>query len=111
MSNAKHTPGPWTAHNGHTVSFVNSTAPGVSKDGGEATITMLMGGQHGATVEELQANAKLIAAAPDMLEALQHIQGHWDAAMGEGNEAYALDIASCKTCKQLAHNAIAKATE
>ena len=56
-------------------------------------------------------DAAIVSAAPDMLEALQHIQGHWDAARGEGNEAYALDIASCKTCKQLAHNAIAKATE
>lgn len=29
--------------------------------------------------DELEANAKLIAAAPDLLEALQGIQSHWDS--------------------------------
>lgn len=78
-------------------------------------------GHQGLVVEETtgrnvavtyeKEDAALIAAAPDMLEALQHIQGHWDAARGEGNEAYALDLAGCKMCKQLVRDAIAKAKE
>jgi len=88
MNNAKHTPGPWTAHCGHTVAYVNSTAPNVAKDGGEATITALIGGQHGATLDELHANARLIAAAPELLQAATAYRNHLrTAAHTEGEVA------------------------
>ena len=64
MSAAKHTPGPW-------VATPNLTA--VVADGGEAgnrMITSTLGKRF-----EQQANTRLIAAAPDLLAALQRIHG------------------------------------
>lgn len=58
----KNTPGPWFTTGWNNLS-VNTIV-----DGKECTITC-PGGKPHATKEELQANAKLIAAAPDLLEA------------------------------------------
>lgn len=50
------------------------------------------------------------AAAPSMLKALQHVQGHWNAAQEEGDQSFALDLATCPTCMQLVREAIDEAT-
>lgn len=42
---------------------------------------------------------ELIAAYPELLEALRHINGHWKAAEETGDPAYALDLATCDECK------------
>ena len=46
-----------------------------------------------------------------MRDALEHIQGHWTAANEEGNIAFALDIASCETCKALTAAALEQANK
>lgn len=74
MSN-KHTPGPWAHINpdGFTVRH-----PQVYSDTGPVcNVTWLGDGR----IDELRANARIIAAAPDLLEALQEIVA---AADGEG---------------------------
>ena len=43
--------------------------------------------------------------------ALKHIAGHWQATEDTGDPAYALDIATCATCKEMALAAIAKAEQ
>ena len=61
MIESKHTPGPWIVDTDHII-----------QDGGtsdENTIA-IVGDQ-----EEWKANARLIAAAPDLLEALKHARG------------------------------------
>ena len=59
---AQHTPGPWRAEGWDNL-VVNS------RDGD--TIICEPGGSEYASKEELQANARLIAAGPDMLAALK----------------------------------------
>lgn len=67
--NAQHTPGPWSVCHW----MVGNNTPT-----GEITICGPEGDEHICTMdgnEDNQSNAALIAAAPDMLEALQrHIQ-------------------------------------
>lgn len=62
----KHTPGPWfTFGNGHCVGGPESI------EGAGQGIAMC--GMRARTPEEAEANARLIAAAPDLLSALQDI--------------------------------------
>jgi hypothetical protein len=65
---SKHTPGPWAAHFEEAY-FV--TGP----DLGRVAMMMNLKGAHGLggrrTGDESAANCRLIAAAPDLLEALQ----------------------------------------
>jgi len=61
MSKAKHTKGPWVAVELPTVFAVKSS------DGNIASI------QRGSNPDQKQANARLIAAAPDLLDALQRL--------------------------------------
>lgn len=64
MKNTLHTPGPWIAE-GWLGLTVNTQA-----EEGKATICAMPGGRKGASKEELQANARLIAAAPELLDLL-----------------------------------------
>jgi hypothetical protein len=65
----KHTPGPWVPE------FGESYRVRAKQDGGQVAIMMNLKGQHGLisrrTGAEVAANARLIAAAPDLLEALK----------------------------------------
>ena len=98
----KHTPGPWFADKLEDRNAYNIFMPGYSSAGASvhfcANATGCMGG------EEVQANARLIAAAPELLEALRAIVNLWDhhaSAHGDGI-IYPLH--------QAARAAIAKAT-
>jgi hypothetical protein len=67
MSNTKHTPGPWTAYN------ENSEYPGIEGATESVVIWGEKGEQEGVrgdTHARRLANARLIAAAPDMCAAL-----------------------------------------
>jgi hypothetical protein len=97
----KHTPGPWELSDHFTVYKLN-------EDRRRANIfwaTVYAGNQHGTVKterSEVAANARLIAAAPDLLEALQAVR-EW----AEGSaENYTGDHPVAK-----ARAAIAKATE
>jgi hypothetical protein len=66
---AQHTPGEWFAcgWNNLTVNAAETpTRP-------ECTIVLMPGGSRNATLEELQANALLIAAAPNLLACLRNL--------------------------------------
>ena len=70
---SKHTPGPWKVFNSKYAD-----KPGIETD--DETFSVVVFGKisescgvDGRTEDEKQANAKLIAAAPDLLEALQAI--------------------------------------
>ena len=73
MSKDKHTPGPWH-YGGHTNIYayyqrellhsrVVACVPAAEVDGGK---------------KERQANARLIAAAPDLLDALNRVMQEWN---------------------------------
>jgi hypothetical protein len=52
----------------------------------------------------------LLAQRDELLAALKHIEGHWKASEQIGEPAYALDLATCDKCKEMARQAIANAT-
>lgn len=91
MTPTKHTPGPWK---------VDPNFPGMVRIDDDPTSGILVG---------LAANARLIAAAPELLEALKE-------AMGELNDYRRLlvydkeDVADLKSTISKAAAAIAKAT-
>ena len=104
---SKHTPGPWTAAKD------NNGRPYVLSDG---TIRIAdcwylpIGRRHGG---EAEANAQLIAAAPDLLRALIDL-GDWLAYgmnKAAGAEPTAEDHAACERVAAQARAAIDKATK
>ncbi len=62
----KHTPGPWAYHNTPTP-FIHVAA------GGLPICQIYTSTAHGQSMGEQFANARLIAAAPELLEALQAV--------------------------------------
>ena len=73
MSKQKHTPGPWEvrADPSHYDSFTTVVAgSGEQRKGMLRELIVEIGGWAG--IETAEANARLIAAAPDMLEALKN---------------------------------------
>jgi hypothetical protein len=72
---SKHTPGPWTLFQDQSVKHYAGIEAGklsiVSIGYPELIPSMDDSGVHGRTEEEALANAYLIAAAPDLLEALE----------------------------------------
>lgn len=93
--NTKHTPGPWIADLETWAGIVNAPA---------GTIAGPVGGSKGATLDELHANARLIAAAPELLEALDGLMAKLSA------KSPALQYHDCKEAYEQARTAIAKAT-
>lgn len=81
MSTAKHTPGPWeaikwTSHAPTTVvsaEWAAAILKGKHFTGG-AVIADCQGARSGYLDDEAEANARLIAAAPELLEALTKIR-------------------------------------
>lgn len=74
MSNAKHTPGPWYVFgNGHCVGGPFSSDD--PDESGRKTAGIAMCGMRLRSPDESEANARLIAAAPDLLTTLEHIAG------------------------------------
>ena len=61
MSKKKHTPGPWAIR--------ENSATIIAKDKGDCWVTRAKA--YGHNPEEITANARLIAAAPEMLNALK----------------------------------------
>src|SRR5262245_8831819 len=81
MSEQKHTPGPWT------VDSDESIAVRPNGDGGRVCTLNWLRGRQGLNgrreANEVEANARLIAAAPDMLAALTEIVSADEAALAE----------------------------
>ena len=85
---ARHTPGPWTLENRHDE---RGTPSGINVFS-EAEATFICRMPDGASVQgghawpEQLANARLIAAAPELLEALEYIVG-WNSGEWDGEKA------------------------
>lgn len=77
MEDIKHTPGPW-----HTMDARSFGVPYIITDG-KITIAQ---SYEGFSKEDTEANAKLIAAAPDLLEALKNLVDWYGTRSGESNE-------------------------
>ncbi len=104
----KHTPGPWSVF-GDT-----KDQPGIEGDDG--TFSIIVYGEedeaddcgvHGHTNEEMWANARLIAAAPDLLEALKMLkEDYYNLAA-----RVSIDGITGNLSVEMARAAIAKAEE
>ena len=115
MTQGKHTPGPWAVGNRYSET-------GVFSADGETLVANTHSSQRNfdrdAQVTEQHANARLIAAAPDLLEALrglvaEHLpdaEANFEYLSREGNHAQ-LEQEECDLRKwQAARAVIAKAT-
>lgn len=95
----QHTPGPWAIRK-HEKGFVVYYTDGEIRSNTAQCYDRSVAEEHGTA----EANAQLIAAAPELLAALQNIADHlWLEAKGEGK----MDT---KDLLQKAEAAIAKAT-
>lgn len=99
----KHTPGPWHIYNDSQVEHVGIEAENVSivifgADDDDAGI-------RGRNTEEAIANAHLIAAAPELLEALENIKHSVAQAIKTRNDWHREFL----LIRNLADSAIAKA--
>ena len=105
----QHTPGPWRAI--WTNSFYTSSPDGLHINGSEQYIEEIANGTRVASPQiysrtdaEITANARLIAAAPELLKALKSLLRRFEGAMSSNNSP------ELKTLQD-AHAVIAKATK
>ena len=73
-----HTNGPWEADATHCRTAINSKATANSKKKHVAMVNITKNPEYEITKEEHEANARLIAAAPDMLEVLRWLDNEMD---------------------------------
>jgi hypothetical protein len=98
MSEQKHTPGPWRKGgvSGGAVWF------------GEKMVAAVYGDDPDCKADErMQANARLIAAAPDLLSALERAK---DVLSGVQEDRFDLDMDEINIAINIVDAAIAKAT-
>lgn len=120
MSAATHTPGPWFVGNndrpadGDDDGLRGTDIYARIPDGGyfRGTVATLYAAPHigGITVEERDANARLIAAAPELLAALQGAIGALEFSRDYHNDLSNAEQAFAQDKLDAAQAAIAKAT-
>lgn len=107
MSETKHTPGPWDSFKAHDGKFlIHRRDSGYKSLIGFTASSDSLG--HGGSEE---ANARLIAAAPELLEALETAVAQFDftvAAMAKGQK---VSMSSLQNCAANARAALSKATK
>lgn len=99
MSNAAHTPGPWGLGDSD-LHVSQMSVHFLHKDAKHSTICRMVDSKHGMHWTEVYANARLIAAAPDLLAALEKFVGHFDGNVGDHHiEHYAIPEARAAIAK------------
>ncbi len=73
-----HSNGPWEADATHCRTAINSVATANSPRKHIAMVNLAKNPEYEITKEEHDANARLIAAAPEMLEALRWLENGYD---------------------------------
>lgn len=96
MSDTKHTPGPWginpdPCHFGSATSIVG----GDWKEDGPLARELMVEVGGFAGIKTTEANTRLIAAAPDMLEALEAVV----RAANEGPEHLYMEVMASSICR------------
>lgn len=109
MPEQKHTPGPWFSPDGKTIKQ-DYRPIGLSESAG-CMIGAVMGGPTSGpafieVAEEVAANTRLIAAAPDLLAALERVIEEMAPAYHDCTDD---GLQECAWC--IARTAIAKATQ
>ena len=78
-----HSAGPWEADATHVRTAINSVATANSPRKHIAMVNITKNPEYEITIEEHEANARLIAAAPDMLEVLLWLNNEMDCRDAE----------------------------
>ena len=98
MADVKHTPGPWE------VNYTRFSQVTASNGALVATCEKLDG------LTTLQANARLISAAPDLLEAAKLVIAWYEAENDHKGTDFWQRVAMCRESEDALRAAIAKAT-
>lgn len=108
MSDFKHTPGPWThdekdeclirGEQGRRICWTATASPGDLK------------GKYASRRQGDEANARLIAAAPELLDALLEAEAAFELTIPLIPEKYDWPGSSARSGLQIVREAIAKAT-
>lgn len=110
---SKHTPGPWSVSNGQVMSeyAIKAECRG-SGFGSSVAIVTQRDGQNPLPHDEAMANARLIAAAPELLDALRGMLAIVENSRGVAGYHLNGDTAEWDEFDEIdiAHTAIAKAT-
>lgn len=100
---AKHTLGPWACHNTPTpFIYVNA--------GGLPICQIYTSTAHGQSMGEQFANARLIAAAPELLEAAKLVLEWYEAEDNHSGTDFYQRMQMCRDSEDAIRAAIAKAT-
>lgn len=100
---AKHTPRPWAHHNTPTpFIYVNA--------GGLPICQIYTSTAHGQSMGEQFANAHLIAAAPELLEAAKLVLEWYEAEDNHSGTDFYQRMQMCRDSEDAIRAAIAKAT-
>lgn len=111
MSEHKHTKGPWAVFNDHPDELTAKSLSYIRPVDSAGLYSMDIASIYGCTEPEQHHNAKLIAAAPELLEALIDL-GDWLAYglnKAAGAEPTAEDHAACERVAAKARAAVDKA--
>jgi len=100
----KHTPGPWAINNPDHENFVTIGSSSVRNI---ADVWAINGD---CTEDERDANACLIAAAPELLEAAKLVLAWYEAEDDHSNTNFYQRMEMCRTSEAALRSAIAKAT-
>ena len=99
-----HTPGPWEVTRGYNWFTIGG---GKNKESGSEHIICEVRAPTAFRAHEGEANARLIAAAPELLQALDEMVAEWDTKHAE--ETHLTGITPETFGLELARKAIAKA--
>lgn len=103
----QHTPGPWEILLRHDAVPFGISSPGTMKYDTDSLCLLPSGGQWRERIEEMKANARLIAASPELLECCQNALGAYAALdMAEVSK----HLPSYQECLNDLKSAILKAT-
>ena len=106
MNAPAHTPGPWT-HYEHSTANIRIVGTTLTNAQQHAVAHLCPTGR----AELDLANARLIAAAPDLLAALNDAVRQLDFIAAALAQKHTVSISSVQNCAALARNAIARATK
>ena len=107
MTTTKHTPAPWEAitnQNGNTIIRTTCWNESAGTNCLRIIASDLYDESNEPELAELEANARLIAAAPDMLAALQNMVTIWEGDRAQAAVKFAAQVV-------LARAAISRATQ
>ena len=107
--NTKHTPGPWVL--GDSDLYCSSLSVHCGTRQGHTTICRMVSLEYGIGVGEVEANCRLISAAPELLEACRQMMRWFEVDDDHSQMPEFIDrVTLCKQVEFIAASAIAKAT-